>query len=537
MKLSFFFIVLYMGAVRSEMFTSYEEMKRLADSQHQVAEHLSNFVEFCDKRLNIAKKIVGEFKKFSQESSKQTNIVGNPVNAFLLIKLMVKDLQNFVDSLNTMDELKKFVRDIKEDVFLPDNEDYEGVIKAMHRLEDTYLIQPNDIRLGNLKTQHPSRPLSAFECFELGRIAYENKDYYHAVRWMNESLVQLEIEGDSPSVSLVQVLDYYAFTTAKQGNIKHALDLTKKLVSIEPDHERARYNIDYFEKELKDYKKKLQGELGDPLDLSINPYIFKNPRPEHALGLERDVYEALCRGDPIPGKVSKNLYCRYASYHPMLKIAPVKEELINDNPKIWLYHEIITENQIEIMKNLARPKLKRAIVRSPITGQYETAEYRISKSGWLTDNEHPTLRFLTSLLGAVTNLSMSTAEEWQIANYGIGGQYEPHFDFARKSDPGDAFGTEIGNRIATWLFYLDSPEVGGATVFPPIGIRVNPIRRSAAFWYNLYPSGDGDYRTRHAACPVLFGTKWVSNKWIHMVGQEFLRKCNLKREDSPEVDY
>ena len=31
---------------------------------------------------------------------------------------------------------------------------------------------------------------------------------------------------------------------------------------------------------------------------------------------------------------------------------------------------------------------------------------------------------------------------------------------------------------------------------------------SAVFWYNLFPSGEGDYRTRHAACPVLVGNKW-----------------------------
>lgn len=215
--------------------------------------------------------------------------------------------------------------------------------------------------------------------------------------------------------------------------MKHALELTKALLSIEPEHERARQNIEYFKEELKDYKRKLQGDTENSVDLDNNPFVFKNARPEHVLGLERDVYETLCRGDPISGNKPKKLYCRYGDYHPMLKIAPVKEELVNDDPAIWLYHDIITEKQIQIMKELAMPKLKRAIVRSPITGEYETAEYRISKSGWLTDNEHPTLKYLTSLLTTVTNLSMSTAEEWQIANYGIGGQYEPHFDFARVS--------------------------------------------------------------------------------------------------------
>ena len=31
---------------------------------------------------------------------------------------------------------------------------------------------------------------------------------------------------------------------------------------------------------------------------------------------------------------------------------------------------------------------------------------------------------------------------------------------------------------------------------------------TAVFWYNLFRSGEGDYRTRHAACPVLVGSKW-----------------------------
>ena len=71
--------------------------------------------------------------------------------------------------------------------------------------------------------------------------------------------------------------------------------------------------------------------------------------------------------------------------------------------------------------------------------------------------------------------------------------------FKQKTEPGNAFDKSIGNRVATWLFYLEVPEQGGATVFPRIGARIQPKRKSAAFWYNLYASGEGDYRTRHVS--------------------------------------
>lgn len=93
--------------------------------------------------------------------------------------------------------------------------------------------------------------------------------------------------------------------------------------------------------------------------------------------------------------------------------------------------------------------------------------------------------------------------------------------------------------LKIFLFFgkLESPEMGGATVFPLLSIRADPIYRSAVFWYNILPSGNGDDRTLHAGCPVVLGSKWISNKWIHEGGQEFKRPCDLAIEsDEYSID-
>ena len=34
------------------------------------------------------------------------------------------------------------------------------------------------------------------------------------------------------------------------------------------------------------------------------------------------------------------------------------------------------------------------------------------------------------------------------------------------------------------------------------------VQGACAVWHNLMRNGEGDYDTRHAACPVLTGSKW-----------------------------
>jgi hypothetical protein len=49
---------------------------------------------------------------------------------------------------------------LKTKFVLPTDEDYIGTIDGLLRLEDTYLLEPDQIRMGKLSDKYPSRPLT-----------------------------------------------------------------------------------------------------------------------------------------------------------------------------------------------------------------------------------------------------------------------------------------------------------------------------------------------------------------------------------------
>ena len=410
--------VFTIGYANVSMFTSSQRMRELVKTLDEIIKNRLNLLE-CDQNDEFCENVVENLKDLNRDSKDDADrFIGNPINCFLLIKAFTKDMENYTQILENL----------RKEFILPTNEDYEGAILGIHRLEETYLLNVTDIRNGNMSKHHHSRPLNAFECFELGRIAVMSHDNYHAIKWLNESLEQLKSEADKPTVEEIDVLDFYSFASAKQGNVKHVIDLSKRAIEIEPNFEIIESNLELS----LDFMKKLKSDMqhGGLVTPENHPFEFKNPPPKkdnYTLA-----YEALCRGDNSAFNISNRrlsqLSCRYVAYHPSLIIAPVKEEIVFDNPRIWLYHDVITDKQINFMKEAAKTKLARSGVVDEKQGS-KTAKYRISQSGWLYDSSYPELIYLNRLVSAVTNLTLSTAEDWQIANYGIGGQVNIFFLF------------------------------------------------------------------------------------------------------------
>lgn len=74
--------------------------------------------------------------------------------------------------------------------------------------------------------------LTADDCFDLGKVAYSEADYYHTELWMVQALRQLDRGEPSGTVDVVTILDYLSYSVYQQGELQRALDFTKRLLEL-----------------------------------------------------------------------------------------------------------------------------------------------------------------------------------------------------------------------------------------------------------------------------------------------------------------
>lgn len=99
----------------------------------------------------------------------------------------------------------------------------------------------------------------------------------------------------------------------------------------------------------------------------------------------------------------------------------------------------------------------------------------------MKETDHEVVARVNARLEQMTNLDMKTAEELQIANYGIGGHYDPHFDFARKEETKAFSDLGTGNRIATVLFYVGRDTINKLLLSVCLDDRARARRRDSIY--------------------------------------------------------
>lgn len=125
------------------------------------------------------------------------------------------------------------------------------------------------------------------------------------------------------------------------------------------------------------------------------------------------------------------------------------------------------------------------------------------------------LVFLHARMAHSMGLPMQLFEPTMLLHYAPGEQFRPHFDYLDPEKPGLAAEIEQGGqRIVTFLVYLNQEFDGGETAFPRLDFKFKGNTGDALAFANVDPSGAPDPRTLHAGLAPTSGEKWLLSQWI-----------------------
>ncbi|XP_031508994.1 prolyl 4-hydroxylase subunit alpha-3 isoform X3 [Papio anubis] len=466
------------AAARGDTFSALTSVARALGPERRLLGLLRRYLRGEEARLRDLTRFYDKVLSLHEDS---TTPVANPLLAFTLIKRLQSDWRNVVHSLEASENiraLKDGYEKVEQD--LPAFEDLEGAARALMRLQDVYMLNVKGLARGVFQRvtgsaitdlYSPKRlfSLTGDDCFQVGKVAYDMGDYYHAIPWLEEAVSlfrgsygEWKTEDEA---SLEDALDHLAFAYFQAGNVSCALSLSREFLLYSPDNKRMARNVLKYERLLAESPNQVVAEA-----------VIQRPNIPHLQ--TRDTYEGLCQtlgSQPTLYQIP-SLYCSYeTNSNAYLLLQPIRKEVIHLEPYIALYHDFVSDSEAQKIREFAEPWLQRSVVAS---GEKQLqVEYRISKSAWLKDTVDPMLVTLNHRIAALTGLDVRPpyAEYLQVVNYGIGGHYEPHFDHAT-SPSSPLYRMKSGNRVATFMIYLSSVEAGGATAFIYANLSVPVVK-------------------------------------------------------------
>lgn len=378
----------------SEFYSSVMTMELLLSSELAILDRLDLFIRESAEKINLLKRERDRLR----DDVRGVDHVSNSISAFLMTKRLLVDYRD-IDAL---------IRDgigveiIDGATVLPTEDDLQGVAAGLSRLQDIYRMEASELAKGIVYERKLVRELDSEECYRVGVAMVRGEYFSNAKQWFREALNR--------------------YSLSENGQFVDALKITNQMLKQDPTHAGGLVK----KKTIEDDQKKLQAEVP---------------------------HEPLCRGDyQRPASETSLLYCQYhTGSSSFLRLAPLKEEVLNLDPLITVYHDAVSNREISQLIELAKPRISRATVRDD--GEHLVSNARTSQSAWLDAGDDRVVTTLDRRVGDMTGgLRQQSYEMLQVNNYGVGGHYVAHHDWAMEAVPYAGLG--VGNRIATVMFYV-----------------------------------------------------------------------------------
>lgn len=327
------FLLLSFESISSqEMFSAVETLEVLFKEEKKVLELLS-----AEQIAEVELKEKLEKWKSEHEKAQENFIeyIGNPLNAFLLIKRMVVDYQEIKGKLG-----------VDAKYFQPDESDLRGAVEGLLRLQVFYKQKSAMFARGVIDGVKTREGLTPHDLYVIGREARKIADNeYFAADYLLLAWASTYMEE---------------FNEFKSTLIKEILGLVNETEYFENQVFELYENDDSREEmrdvlltELINYKISLPSPYVDSFEKK-GYYVFEN---------EMIFYGQICRGEVEKSSKEKaKLFCKYVSNTPFSRLAPFKVEEASLYPYIVIYYDAIYDNEIEILKKLSKSKITRSMV-------------------------------------------------------------------------------------------------------------------------------------------------------------------------------
>ncbi|XP_060880223.1 prolyl 4-hydroxylase subunit alpha-2-like [Metopolophium dirhodum] len=480
--------------------TSQIMLTKLYDLQNDHFNVLDNYMDLETKRLEELKNYVAAVYEWRDHIKRNKHFLHDHLDVF---KIMTQMHQHFlkIDDLIKNKQSIEALKDINEHKYLS-GDHILWAYRALRRLQIFYAIPASDMSAGRINEKVIGDRMDACECYVMAKYCLEGNDPYGVLDWAVEAYGKWESDGRPECVD-PEILNYYIVSSS----VYTGFDLMNLLSLGGSNYQEYTGKFVFYYRLMKNELFELEKQRA--VDIME---VYNNLNGDEDI----NVFRHLCKHGESR-TLKKYSKCRYQTNNLFYRILmPFKEEDINSEPLIKMYHDVLYDDEILKIKTMSLTNMTDAKVKTANDSELRER----SRSGQVYKmNEVDAIEYFDALntrIESFTGFSTKTAERYQIVNYGLGGHYTPHFDAFQKGTEN----MEFGNRLVTVLFYLTGVQNEGYTSFPWLNIIAPAEKGAALVWNNLHIS-DGElcYETLHGACPLLKGNKWIMTRWLYEEGQ------------------
>jgi hypothetical protein len=195
-------------------------------------------------------------------------------------------------------------------------------------------------------------------------------------------------------------------------------------------------------------------------------------------------------------------------------LSPAHEERLHDN--VRRVAQLAPLSVCQWLIGRGHGRLQPALVYDAVVRQNQVHEMRTNTMALFDYASFDVIQFLVQQRMALTcGYPLQHFETPMVLHYSVGQQITPHFDFidANAADYAAQI-AEQGQRMITFLLYLNDDYAGGETTFPELGIVHRGSGGDGLYFINAHADLSPDRRMLHTGSPPTHGEKWIVTQFI-----------------------